>query len=62
MLRRDVPSMTLGKAAKSKKEKEAWFQKFLKGLPEEEKTMRSTDRRLTIPKTQKTAKKTVTEE
>ena len=44
-------------AAKSKSEKEAWFRKFLKGVPKEDKTTRSTDGRLNIPKIQKTARK-----
>ena len=42
-------------AAKSKSEKEVWFRKFLKGLPKEDKTTRSTEGRMTIPNAQKTA-------
>jgi hypothetical protein len=44
-------------ATKSKTEKETWFLKFLKGTPKAEKAVKSTDGRLTIPKTQKTARK-----
>lgn len=44
-------------AAKTKAEKETWFIKFLKGAPKAEKAVKSTNGRLTIPKTQKTAKK-----
>ncbi len=44
-------------ATKSKTEKETWFLKSLKGTPKAEKAVKSTDGRLTIPKTQKTARK-----
>ena len=39
-------------SAKSK-EKEKWFLKFLEGKPKAEKAVKSTDGRLTIPKTSK---------
>ena len=42
---------------KSDEEKEELYQKFMKGLPRKTKTVISTDGRLTIPRTQKTAKK-----
>ncbi|CAB4010095.1 hypothetical protein DIZ80_08245 [Paramuricea clavata] len=42
---------------KTKEEKEALFAKFMKGMPAKKKTVSSTDGRLTIPKTCKTAKK-----
>ncbi len=44
-------------AAKSDTEKDALFQKFLKGVPKKDKTIKSTDGRLVIPKMQKTARK-----
>ena len=44
-------------AAKTETEKETWFLKFSKSAPKVEKAVKSTDGRLTIPKTQKTAKK-----
>ena len=44
-------------SAKSKEEKEKWFLKFLEGKPKVEKAVKSTDGRLTIPKTSKTARK-----
>ena len=43
-------------AAKSIIEKETWFLEFLKGTPKAEKAVKS-DGRLTIPTTQKTARK-----
>ena len=45
-------------SAKSKEEKQKWFLKFLEGKPKAEKAVQSTDGRLTIPKTSKTARKT----
>ena len=44
-------------SAKSKEEKEKWFLKFLEGKPKAEKAVKSTDGRLTIPTTSKTARK-----
>ena len=38
-------------SAKTKADKETWFLKFLEGKRKAEKTVLSTDERLTIPKT-----------
>ena len=52
-------SLMLLLASKKKHEIKAFLRKktFLKGTPKAEKAVKSTDRRLTIPKTKKTARK-----
>ena len=44
-------------SAKTNADKETWFLKFLEGKPKAEKTVMSTDERLTITRTSKTARK-----